>query len=342
MAVVIGWDIGGAHLKGARLEAGKITAAAQVACPLWLGLEHLDNAFAQAQTALDSADRHAVTMTGELADAFASRPEGVQKLTAVARRMLAGDLLVYAGRAGFVDARVTASHVEDIASANWHATASLVGRHQRDGLLVDLGSTTTDLIPIVGGSVHAQGYSDAQRLVSGELVYTGLVRSFVMALAERAPIEGRWLSLMNENFANAADLYRILERLPEGVDQHATADGREKTVPHSLARLARMVGREADDLSQQQWVLLAQWFAEAQLRKLTDAAMLILSRSEIPTTLPVIMAGIGDTIVAELARRLRRPLKEFSDGLTIAPAAATLVRQCAPAVAVAYLAGASD
>jgi (4-(4-[2-(gamma-L-glutamylamino)ethyl]phenoxymethyl)furan-2-yl)methanamine synthase len=321
VAVVIGWDIGGAHLKGARLEAGKITATAQVPCPLWLGLERLDNAFTEAQSALAGADRHAMTMTGELADAFASRPEGVQKLTAVARRMLAGDLLVYAGRAGFVDAQAAASHVEDIASANWHATASFIGRLQGDGLLVDIGSTTTDLIPIVGGSVRARGYSDAQRLASAELVYTGL-------------------GLMNENFANAGDLYRILERLPDGVDQHATADGREKTVPNSVARLARMVGREAGDLSHQQWVLLAQWFAEAQLRKLTDAAMLILSRPEIPTTLPVIMAGIGDTIVAELARRLRRPLKEFTDGLNIAPAAAVLVRQCAPAVSVAYLAGA--
>jgi (4-(4-[2-(gamma-L-glutamylamino)ethyl]phenoxymethyl)furan-2-yl)methanamine synthase len=339
VAVVIGWDIGGAHLKGARLEAGQITAAVQVACPLWLGLDRLDHAFVEAQTALASADRHAVTMTGELADAFDSRPEGVRKLTAIARRALPGDLLVYAGRSGFVDAGAAAGHVEDIASANWHASASLVGQRQGGGLLVDMGSTTTDLIPIVGGNIHAQGYTDAQRLASGELVYTGLVRSFVMAIAERAPIDGRWLSLMNENFANAADVHRILGLLPDGVDQHATADGRDKSLAHSIARLARMVGREANDLNQEQWVALAQWFAEAQLRQLTDAAMLILSRPEIPTTLPLIMAGVGDTVIAELARRLHRPLKEFSDGLNVTPTAAALVRQCAPAVAVAYLAG---
>jgi (4-(4-[2-(gamma-L-glutamylamino)ethyl]phenoxymethyl)furan-2-yl)methanamine synthase len=334
---VIGWDIGGAHLKGARLEAGQITAAAQVACPLWLGPERLESAFLKAQATLAAAERHAVTMTGELADAFASRPEGVRKLTAIARRMLSGELLIYAGRAGFVTAQAAVNHTEDIASANWHASASFIGSQHGEGLLVDLGSTTTDLTPIVSGSICAQGYNDGQRLACGELVYTGFVRSFIMAIAERAPIEGRWQSLMNENFANAADLYRILGRLPDDVDQHATADGQEKTVAHSIVRLARMVGREVNDLRQEQWVELAQWFAEAQLRKLTDAAMLILSRPELPITLPVIMAGVGDYLVEELARRLRRPLRRFSDRLNIAAAAAPLVRQCAPAVSVAYL-----
>jgi probable H4MPT-linked C1 transfer pathway protein len=338
VTAVIGWDIGGAHLKGARVEAGRIIAATQVACPLWLGLDRLEVAFAQALSALGSADRHAVTMTGELADVFDSRPEGVQRLVHIARQSLSGSLSVYAGRAGFVDAGAASGHIEDIASANWYASACLIAQQHGDGLVIDIGSTTTDLIPVVGGRVRALGYNDAQRLASGELIYTGLVRSFLMALTDRAPVEGRWLTLMNENFANAADLYRVLGRLPTGADQQATADGRDKTFAHSISRLARMVGREAGDLSTHQWLQLAQWFVEAQIRSLTDAAMLILSRTEIPANMPIVMAGIGDYIVTELARRIGRPLRHFSDGLNVDPAAALLVRQCAPAVAVACLA----
>ena len=81
---------------------------------------------------------------------------------------------------------------------------------------------------------------------TGELVYTGLVRSFVMAIAERAPFAGRWSPLINENFATMADVHRILGTLPEGADQMATADGRAKTVAASRARLARMVGRDVE------------------------------------------------------------------------------------------------
>ena len=38
---LIGWDIGGAHLKAARWEEGRIVATTQVAAPLRLGLERL-------------------------------------------------------------------------------------------------------------------------------------------------------------------------------------------------------------------------------------------------------------------------------------------------------------
>ena len=69
----------------------------------------------------------------------------------------------------------------DIASANWHACAALIAGKHTSALFVDLGSTTTDIVPIVDGKVAARGYTDAQRLAAGELIYTGLVRGFVMA-----------------------------------------------------------------------------------------------------------------------------------------------------------------
>src|SRR5262249_56345410 len=122
-------------------------------------------------------------------------------------------------------------------------------------------------------------YTDAQRLSAGELVYTGMVRGFVMATVTRAPFAGEWTTLVNENFANMADVHRILEALPDGADQMATPDGRDKTIAASRARLARMVGRDASDASDAQWRELARWFAEAQLRVISDGAMLVLSRA---------------------------------------------------------------
>jgi probable H4MPT-linked C1 transfer pathway protein len=339
MRVVIGWDVGGAHLKAARAEDGCIVDAVQVASPLRLGLERLAQAFAEVKTRIGPADLHVVTMTGELADTFSSRAEGVEALASLAVRELApAAVSLYAGRAGFVAPQDARGHVEDIASANWHATAALAARAVRTALLVDIGSTTTDLVPIVAGAVAARGYTDAERLAAGELVYTGMVRSFAMAVAERAPFAGRWSPLVNENFATMADVYRILGLLPEGVDQMATADGRAKTVAASRARLARMVGCDAGAAGEAQWRMLAQWFAERQIRTIIDGAMLVLSAAAMPPDAPILGAGIGDSITREVARRLERKHVPFDDILNVAPQAREQASQCAPAAALAALA----
>ena len=261
MGVVIGWDIGGVHLKAARADDGRITKAAQYASPLRAGTERLLQAFAQARADMGRADRNVVTMTGELADTFSSRQEGVERLAMLAAQEL-GTVSIYAGPAGCVRPENARDHVADIASANWHACATLIARRRDNALFIDLGSTTTDVIPIVAGKVVARGYTDSQRLAAGELVYTGLVRGFVMATARRAPLRGTWTPLINENFATIADVYRILGTLPPGVDLTTTADGREKTIAASRARLARMLGTDASDENDETWTLVARWFAE--------------------------------------------------------------------------------
>jgi len=339
MEVVIGWDIGGAHLKAARVEGSRVVATRQAATPLWLGLKSLEAAFDRLKTELGPADRHAVTMTGELCDAFPSRRQGVAGLAALAERSLAPNLVsLYAGRAGFVGPEKTADCAVDIASANWLASASVLARKLENALFIDLGSTTTDIVPVAAGRVAAVGYTDSERLRSGELVYVGLTRSFVMAMAARAPFRGVWTPLMNEYFANGADVFRVLEALPAEFDLMATADGREKTVEASRMRLARMIGLEADEAPAAQWEALAAWFAEALTRDITDAAFLRLSRGDLPEDAPVVAAGIGAGLAAETARRLRRGCVDFCAAIE-APSEAG---RCAPAVAVALLAAAEQ
>ncbi len=330
MATIIGWDIGGAHLKAARCVNGGLDAAHEIATPLWRGLDSLEAAFVEMTRRLGPGDAHAVTMSGECCDAFATRAEGVVGLAGIARRHL-GALRLYAGRHGFIDD--VGSHALAVASANWRASAEAAALRQSDGLFIDIGSTTTDLVPLVGGAVAAVGEDDAGRLAAGELVYCGLTRSFVMAMAARAPFAGIWTPLMNEYFAAAADVRRTLGDLPEGADLQDTADGRPKTWAASRARLARMIGREAGDAPSQAWERLAAWFAEAQLRDICDAAFLRLSRGDVALQSPVIAAGVGAALVREIARRLGRPCLDFAD--LVGGGAAISV--AAPAAAVALL-----
>jgi (4-(4-[2-(gamma-L-glutamylamino)ethyl]phenoxymethyl)furan-2-yl)methanamine synthase len=346
MSVIIGWDIGGVHLKAARAENGQIVKAAQYASPLRSGTELLQEALARAHSDMGRGDRNVITMTGELADIFASRRDGVAQLSLLAERELE-NVSIYAGPSGFVTGTEARRRSSEIASANWHASAAVVARCRKAALFIDVGSTTTDVIPIANGKVMSRGYTDAERLATGELVYTGLVRSFLMATAPRAPLNGAWTSLINENFATMADVHRILGTLPAGVDLMPTADGREKSVSASRVRLARMLGSDADTDDETAndktardkiWDLLARWFAEAQRRAIVDAAMLVMSRCVAASSGPVVAAGIGVGLVAEVAQRLGLSSLRFDKLLDVVPEASDTVCQCAPAAALTALA----
>jgi probable H4MPT-linked C1 transfer pathway protein len=337
MSVVVGWDVGGVHLKAARAEDGRVTKVAQYASPLRSGTERLLQAFADAKNEMGRADRHVITMTGELADTFSSRTEGVEQLASLAAREL-GDVRIYAGPAGYVRPEDAQKHHADIASANWHACGTLIARQCEHALLIDLGSTTTDIVPMAQGRTIARGYTDAERLAAGELVYTGMVRGFVMATADRAPFRGAWTPLVNENFATMADVHRILGTLPPDADLMPTADGRPKTIDASRARLARMLGTDASDGNDETWTSVARWFAEAQMRTICDAASLVLSAGALPSTATIVSAGIGRALVDETARRLHCVCVGFDELCDLTPETRTAACRCAPAVALALLA----
>lgn len=338
-AKTIGWDLGGVHVKAALVEDGLVRAVVQAPCPLWRGLSALDATFSALPGWARGEAHHAVTMTGELTDCFSDRADGVARLAGWAAGHLPGAVAIYAGRAGFVAAADAGRNAAAIASANWHATAALLGRHVAEALLVDVGSTTADLIPIVAGRPAAVGYGDAERLETGELVYTGVVRTPLLALAGHAPFAGRRTRLMSETFAHAADLYRLTGDLPEGADQQPSGDGKGKSTAESEARLARMIGRDRGEGTAEAWRALAGHFAEAQLRLLHDAAAALLSRPDLPAQAPLIACGAGAFLAARLAARLGRPCRAFTDVLAARIAGCQdRASTCGPALAVGLLA----
>lgn len=339
MARTIGWDLGGANVKAAVVEQARVQRVVQVPCPAINDPTKFDRAVTQALREIGPEGRHAITMTGELSDVFESRRQGVRSLVGLMQQKL-GDqqLAVYAGRNGF---RAPADAVErplDVASANWHATASFIAFHDPEALLVDVGTTTTDLIPIAKGEVATVGYKDGERLASGELVYTGVVRTPVMAITHSAPFPEGIQSLAAERFATMADAYRMTGDLPEDADPYPSADGRGKTKELSAARLARMTGYDFEDAEMFEWESLARFLASRQLYLLATAARGITDRDVLTAEAPVVGAGIGRFLARSLAERLGRPYVEFSEFFAVEESAKETACRCAPAVAVALLA----
>jgi probable H4MPT-linked C1 transfer pathway protein len=339
MTRTIGWDLGGANIKSACVEGGRVVSVTQTPCPATQDRRKFDEAFGQALAALTSAASiHAVTMTGELSDVFADRQEGVGYLAKMVGQALP-QVIIYAGRAGFVSPQDAVNHVVDIASANWHASASLAAQQCSEGLFIDIGTTTADLIPFRNGMVASSGYTDAERLQTGELVYTGVVRTPVMGIAQDATFRGRKQRIAAERFATMADIYRLTGELPEDADPYPTADQRGKSREESAARLARTLGMDAFDAETSDWVALANDFAGRQLSLLQEAATQVLTAASVLAAAPIVGAGCGRFLVRRLAESLGRNYLDFSDLINTDPRAREMAARCAPAVSVAILAG---
>lgn len=337
----LGWDVGGAHLKAALVDtSGVALKVIQVACPLWRGLDQLERAISEVLAVLGSLpEQHAVTMTGELADIFPDRRSGVARIANAMQASLKGEVRFYAGRHGFVAGNEVSRHALDTASANWLVSAEYVASRFNEGLFIDFGSTTTDFVLLSGGKPRMRGYTDAERLQVEELVYTGMIRTPLMALAEKVPFGGEWCSTAAEYFATAADSYRLTGELAAEDDMSETADGAGKSREDSARRLARMIGRDLDDAPISAWIGLARAYQQKQLELLRNAALRHLSRNLVDAQAPLIGAGAGGMVIRQLAVQLNRG---FHDVAEIIPARSEQEKKwaaiCLPAYAVACLA----
>jgi len=336
---ITGWDIGGAHLKVARCDnQGTLLDVIQISCPLWQGIEHLEAAIQSAQEQLGNHDDvAAITMTGELVDIFANRQTGVNEILAcIANHIPADKLHVYAGDNGWLDITAAGIHWHQVASRNWQASASFVANAIENGVFIDIGSTTCDIIPIKNNEVCVQGLDDHQRQFSRELLYTGAIRTPLIALTNMAPFNGQLISLAAEVFATTGDCWRLLDKLDTASIQDISADGNSWNKEDCARRLARLLGTDAKTPLSPQWQQLARWFAEQQIHQVNNACLHVLSNhSDFAEDTPIIGAGVGHFIAQSCALRLNRPYINFST--LIRPDLADAADH-APAVAVALLA----
>ncbi|HVL08744.1 MAG TPA: hydantoinase/oxoprolinase family protein [Burkholderiaceae bacterium] len=340
--IVIGWDLGGANVKATRLCDGEVIDIAQWPCPLWQGLNFLQDVLARARVRWPdcATAEHAVTMTGEMADLFPHRQAGVVALAAAMIEAFGPRVCFYAGAAGWLAQAAVEAGWLQVASANWSATAQLVASRVPDAVLVDIGTTTTDIIPICAGAVVAQGQDDAGRLASGELVYSGVARTPLCALTRRIAFNGVAYNVMNELFATTADVYRLTGELPAEHDPHPPADGGAKTLAATRQRLARMIGMDAREAGNTAWRAFADAWREAQLAELEDNLRRVLevhaARGGVASA-PLVAAGCGHFLARELAQRVGVPCLTFEKVLRLHSAHALWARVCAPSAAVALL-----
>jgi len=266
---IFGWDIGGANVKVAKAtNSESVTDIVQLACPLWKGLDQFQIVIKTIQDKFQLDNLfHCVTMTGELVDCFNSRKDGVAKLVEqVIKEIQSENIFFYAGKHGFVNSTKALQIYQKVASANWLASANYIASKVCNALFIDIGSTTCDVIAIKDHEVKCDGYSDSERLYSQELVYCGVVRTPIFALCKAAPINEKFIPVINEYFSNSADVYRLTQELPDYADLYETLDGRSKDLDCSAARIARMFGYDYENEEFPMWKNVAKYIREQQMQ----------------------------------------------------------------------------
>jgi (4-(4-[2-(gamma-L-glutamylamino)ethyl]phenoxymethyl)furan-2-yl)methanamine synthase len=327
----LGLDIGGANLKAATVAGW----AHSLPFALWRNPHGLAGALSTLVEGAPAVDQLAVTMTGELCDCFRTKTEGVHHILSAVEEFANGrDVSVY-----LVDGRlVTLSAARELpqlaAASNWRALAQFAGRfalHGR-GLLIDAGSTTTDIIPLVDGQVVTRGTTDTERLASRELVYSGVGRTPVCAVTQALPWRGGACPVAAELFATTADAYVLLGEVAE--DPHATwtADGRPLTIECARQRLARQLCADADDFADLDLIHVANAIRDAQLGQLASAVSAVIGEAEPPGV--VISSGAGEFLAKSAAATSLQRWRTISLTERLGP----VVSRCAPAYAVAVLA----
>jgi len=372
MAIDCGWDIGGVHLKVACLRSGGASGPRlvrrQEAFEIWRAPGRLAermsgllrDLLAEATAGPGGPTtpvRHAVTMTAELSDVFPDRRAGVRAILAACAEALgtaedaAGPILILGTGGELVPLAEAGEALHRVAAANWAASARLAARlvaasagpatagaglggPAGQGLLIDVGSTTTDVIPLQDGRADPEGRTDLERLLSGELIYTGLLRTPPSALADRVPFGDGWCRVAPEAFTNMGDVYILLGRIGPGQYTVPAPDGRGHSREECAARLARLVCAEPRDLGSERLGAIAAFLEDRQVERIADAIRQVLSRR--PGAAPLaIVAGSGWFLGETAARRAGLKAARLSGFLpalgadwdAVAPAAALAILQ---------------
>ena len=276
---MIGIDVGGANLKIADDSGIHVIYA-----PLWTG-QKIAGLLEPFRSGTEQA---AVVMSGELADCFPTKQDGIgwifQEVTKVFPEA------VFFGNDGRFHTRPDPS----LAAANWLASAVLLEKTHEGQIFLDMGSTTTDIIPLhdVPGFY---GYTDLRRLREGFLVYTGMLRTNIATQINHAVIGGISTPLAREYFACSADAHLVLGHISPEEYTVPPPDGGEKNLDGAMRRLARCACAGVDEIGISGCTALADAFWKAQQSEVTKC---LQKAEEMGCPEGVITAGIGGRLFA--------------------------------------------
>jgi probable H4MPT-linked C1 transfer pathway protein len=303
---VLGLDIGGANTKAAYIQTREgVIKDVQIrveSFPVWKYPQKLIQVLQKLKEAVGSKfEVVGVTMTAELSDVYQTKQEGVEHILGCIKEVFT-DTPVYILNtdACLKSLKEALAEPFGIAAANWVATGWLVLQYFENCVVIDVGSTSTSIIPIVSGKLVALGKTDLDKLVCGELVYTGSLRTNLAAIVQTVPVGGVVSTVSSELFALSGDVHLILGNIKSEQYTCETADGRGTTRREALTRLARLLCADTEMLAEKELVKIAQYIYEKQVQQIVTGLSQVYKRVKnvASTKVPIVVAGLGKDFLA--------------------------------------------
>ncbi len=294
---IIGWDIGGAHIKAIKIDFKKKNVKKeQIYSPVWKNISYLKKSIKLLKKKLGKSDFHAVTMTAELSDIFFNRYVGTKYIINLTSKLFSkNNVYFYNYKKNFLKKKNAIKETSSINSMNWHASANLLSKYISNCLLIDIGSTTTDIIPIKNGKIVSKGSNDSKRLKNKELLYLGALRTPITALEKHK-------NIIYEDFSNVADIYRILGKIPKKLDKIPTQDNKKKDKHSSARRLARVYGQDYRKKDFKKWKKISSLLEKKQ-KKILKENINKIKRIFFKKKVKIVGAGIGKFLIKNLFKK---------------------------------------
>ncbi|MDR2699485.1 MAG: H4MPT-linked C1 transfer pathway protein [Nitrososphaerota archaeon] len=309
---MLGLDIGGANTKAAYVQTLKgVIKDVHVVVeyfPVWKNSYNLGQVLQKLNDAVGGRfDAVGVTMTAELADVYQTKREGVEHILGCVREAFCNlPIFVLNTNANLECFEEAMTSPLGVAAANWVATGWLVSQYFENCVVVDVGSTSTSIVPILGGKLAARGKTDLDKLVLGELVYTGCLRTNLTAIVQTVPVRGMVSTVSSELFALSGDVHLILGNINSEQYISETADGKGATRREALTRLARLVCADTEMLTEKELIIIAQHVYEKQIQQITTGLSQVykhVKNATISAKVPVLIAGLGKKFLAYKAAK---------------------------------------
>mgnify|MGYP001172762094 CR=1 FL=1 len=302
---IAGFDIGGANTDLAVVELDESGNLLKLATdfsylPMWRRKEDLSDVLKELLEPFDEVDAVGISMTAELVDAYKTKTEGVIDIATKSNDAFEVPV-AFVGLEGMMSLKNVLNEPMKAAAANWIATAPLAAKIKPDTILLDTGSTTTDIIPIKNGNECAKGRSDLERLQTGELVYSGTLRTNVAALVEKVPLNNTMARVASELFAITADMHMVLGNITKKNYTGDTMDGAGKSIKDCRRRISRVVCGDLDVLGTDEIENISAYICSEQVRKISEALKEVSNRNHL---YHVVTTGLGMDIIASRACEL--------------------------------------
>lgn len=313
----VGLDIGGANIKAVKLKYvnGRVSVTNSIReyFPIWIrGRESLVPKLREIRERLRvRAGEYVVsaTMTAELSDIYRFKREGVEDIVNSVQKVYddSANMFFINVYGKLVSAKEALNDPLNIASANWAASGWYLSKLYKNCILIDIGSTTTTIVPIVNGKINVKGYNDPEKLAYGELVYLGVLRTNVVAITDKIPYKGLLARVSSEKFALSGDVFLVLGKIREKEYTTETADGRGISFKECVERLSRIPCGDIEILSKQETIEIARYIYERAVFRIFEALLQVktrlISEGSVVEKFPIIVAGLGEFLAEEAAKR---------------------------------------